>query len=129
MHNWKDFLNQRIRWASKADQYDDKRIFWVLLIVYAFNVMMLVLPVIAAINNYQLTIINYQLSIFECWLYLLLFKTIIELYYLYPVAAFFKYIKLLCWFPVSQPVHIVYTVIAGWLGKFGKYEWKERKVK
>ncbi len=129
MHNWKDFLNQRIRWASKADQYDDKRIFWVLLIVYAFNVMMLVLPVIAAINNYQLTIINYQLSIFECWLYLLLFKTIIELYYLYPVAAFFKYIKLLWWFPVSQPVHIVYTVIAGWLGKFGKYEWKERKVK
>jgi cellulose synthase/poly-beta-1,6-N-acetylglucosamine synthase-like glycosyltransferase len=60
MYSWKDFFNQRIRWASKADKYDDKRIFWVLLIVYAFNVMLLVLPVVAAIKNYQL---NYQLSI------------------------------------------------------------------
>ena len=28
----KEFFNQRIRWASKADKYDDKRIFAVLLI-------------------------------------------------------------------------------------------------
>jgi hypothetical protein len=28
-----------------------------------------------------------------------------------------------------QPFHIMYTVIAGWLGKFGSYKWKGRKVK
>jgi hypothetical protein len=123
MYSWKDFFNQRIRWASKADKYDDKRIFWVLLIVYSFNVMLLVLPVVIA------AIKNYQLSIFNCWLYILLLKTVIELFFLFPVARFFNNVKLLWWFPVAQPVHIVYTVIAGWLGKFGKYEWKERKVK
>ena len=32
-----EFFRQRIRWASKADKYDDKRIFWVLLLVYLFN--------------------------------------------------------------------------------------------
>jgi hypothetical protein len=32
-------------------------------------------------------------------------------------------------FPFLQPFHILYIVIAGWLGKFGSYRWKERKVK
>jgi len=26
-------------------------------------------------------------------------------------------------------MHIVYTVIAGWLGAFGSFEWKGRRVK
>jgi hypothetical protein len=30
---------------------------------------------------------------------------------------------------MAQPFHILYTVIAGWLGKFGSYQWKERSVK
>ena len=34
----KELFNQSIRWASKADQYDDKRIFFVLLVVYFFTV-------------------------------------------------------------------------------------------
>src|SRR3989337_2831198 len=34
---WKDFFNQRIRWASKATHYDDKKIFWILLLVYCIN--------------------------------------------------------------------------------------------
>ena len=37
--SWRGFINQRIRWASKADKYDDKRIFWVLLLVYIFNLL------------------------------------------------------------------------------------------
>ena len=37
MPTWKAFFNQRIRWASKATHYMDKRIFSVLLLVYLFN--------------------------------------------------------------------------------------------
>ena len=40
------FLQQRIRWASKADRYDDKSIFWVLLMVYMLNVMLLLVPIL-----------------------------------------------------------------------------------
>lgn len=123
------FFNQRIRWASKADKYDDKRIFGVLAVVYLFNVMMLCLPVIALINNVQCSTFNIQYSIFDIWLLLLLLKTFTELYFLYPVAAFFNQQKILWWFPLMQPFHILYTVIAGWLGKFGSYKWKGRKVK
>ena len=123
------FFNQRIRWASKADKYDDKRIFAVLLIVYLFNFLLLLLPIIAAFKNVQLSVINYQLSIFKGWVIVLLLKTAIELWFLLPVASFFNARKILWWFPVMQPFHIVYTVIAGWLGKFGSYHWKDRKVK
>ena len=123
------FFNQRIRWASKADQFDDKRIFVVLIIVYFLNVLMMVLPIVALISNRSISIINIQLSMFNFYASLLLIKTIFELFFLYPVAKFFNQTKLLWWFPIAQPFHIVYTVIAGWLGKFGKYTWKERSVK
>lgn len=114
-----EFFRQRIRWASKADQYDDKRIFWVLLLVYLLNVFFVALFVAAFFDN----------SLWMLFAGSLFFKTIVELIFLLPVATFFQKAKLLLWFPLAQPFHIVYTVIAGWLGKFGSYEWKGRKVK
>ena len=39
----KSFLRQRIRWASKAAKYEDKRIFRVLLLVYAANLSLFIL--------------------------------------------------------------------------------------
>ena len=39
MKTWKDFFNQRIRWASKARKYQDKRILPVLALVYLFNLL------------------------------------------------------------------------------------------
>jgi cellulose synthase/poly-beta-1,6-N-acetylglucosamine synthase-like glycosyltransferase len=125
----KEFFNQRIRWASKADKYDDKRIVAVLLLVYFINVLLLVLPVIAVFDNVQFTMFNIQCSMISVWLLLLLTKTIAELIFLYPVAKFFGKQSMLWMFPFMQPFHIIYTVIAGWLGKFGSYRWKERKVK
>ncbi len=123
------FFNQRIRWASKADKYDDRRILPVLVVVYLLNVMLLVLPVISIFANIQYSMFNIEYSLIEVWILLLVLKTITELFFLFPVAGFFHKRSLLWLFPVMQPFHIVYTVIAGWLGKFGSYKWKERKVK
>jgi cellulose synthase/poly-beta-1,6-N-acetylglucosamine synthase-like glycosyltransferase len=125
----KQFFNQRIRWASKADKYDDKRIIAVLLLVYLFNLLLLFLPVFRMFHNIQFSIFNFQFSVFELWLILILLKTVAEIFFLIPVAQFFRKQSLLYLFPLMQPFHIIYTVIAGWLGKFGSYKWKERKVK
>ncbi len=119
MHTLKDFFNQRIRWASKADKYDDKRIFVVLLLVYLFNLGIIVLGIAALFNC---AMAGWLLAIFTG-------KIIVELFFLYPVARFFNTQKMLWLFPLMQPFHIVYTVIAGWLGKFGSYQWKGRNVK
>jgi cellulose synthase/poly-beta-1,6-N-acetylglucosamine synthase-like glycosyltransferase len=118
MPNWKQFINQRIRWASKGTHYQDKSIFWVLLLVYLVNLSLLLLFVIGLINGH-LT----QLK------YLVLFKTVVELFFLFPVSRFFGQTDQLLYFPIMQPVHICYTVIAGWLGKFGNYQWKGRAIK
>jgi cellulose synthase/poly-beta-1,6-N-acetylglucosamine synthase-like glycosyltransferase len=124
-----EFFNQRIRWASKADKYEDKRIFGVLLVVYLFNLLLLLMPFISIFSNIEYSIFNIQCSMLGMWLLLLLLKTVTELFFLFPVAQFFNKQLLLWWFPLLQPFHIIYTVIAGWLGKFGNYKWKGRNVK
>ena len=117
--SWLEFFNQRIRWASKADKYPDKKITAVLLLVYLFNVWILFL---AIFSIFRPSYLIYFIALLIC-------KTTMELFFLYPVATFFKKEKLLWWFPVAQPLHILYTIIAGWLGQFGSYKWKDRKVK
>ena len=129
VHTVKEFFNQRIRWASKADKYDDKRIFWVLVLVYFVNALLLAIPVAGMFIDREWSMVNCQWSIWEAWCLMLLLKTAAELLFLYPVAKFFHKRSLLWLFPLAQPFHILYTVTAGWLGKFGGYEWKERKVK
>lgn len=115
----KEFLNQRIRWASKADSYTDKKITTVLVLVYFLNAWIFVL----GISSFF-----YRKS-FYLFLILIGIKIIVELFFLYPVAKFFRKEKLLWWFIPAQPFHIIYTLIAGWLGKFGSYRWKGRRVK
>ncbi len=124
----KEFFNQRIRWASKADKYDDKRILPVLVLVYLYNVIMLLLPIIGLLNNDQYLMFNVESSMLGAWKWLLLLKIVAELSFLFPVANFFGKKDMLWFFPLLQPFHICYTIIAGWLGKFGKYSWKERNV-
>lgn len=114
-----EFFKQRIRWASKADKYDDKRIFWVLLLVYLLNVYLFILFVACFFNS----------SLWVLFIGCMIYKTITELLFIIPVANFFQKATLLLWFPPAQPFHILYTIIAGWLGKFGTYEWKGRKVR
>lgn len=121
VHSISAFFNQRIRWASKADKYDDKSIFRVLLVVYLLNVLLFVIPLVGLITGHWSLVIE--------GLLLIAAKTFFELVFLYPVAKFFGKQQLLWAFPVAQPFHILYTIIAGWLGKFGSYQWKDRKVK
>lgn len=117
------FINQRIRWASKADKYEDKSLFPVLLLVYLVNLLM-------AFLFFKFMFFNFEFSILNFYFFLLLtIKTLAELYFLYPVSSFFGYTKLLYWFPFFQPFHIIYTVVAGWMGKFGSYKWKGRELK
>jgi cellulose synthase/poly-beta-1,6-N-acetylglucosamine synthase-like glycosyltransferase len=115
----KAFLHQRIRWASKADKYNDKRIFPVLLMVYLVNVSMLVF---LAVGLWNLTFLT-------AFIILIIVKTIIEFPFVFRVSLFFNQQHLMVYFPFLQPLHIMYTVVAGWLGRFGSYEWKSRKVK
>ncbi len=119
MSSWKQFFHQRIRWASKSGSYDDKRIVGVLLLVYVLNFCFLILGIAAFFS--------------PTWLFffilLLVAKVLIEFPFVHTVAAFFRQQFLLKYFLLLQPLHIAYTIIAGWLGRFGSFEWKGRRIK
>lgn len=116
---WREFFQQRRRWAAKALKYEDKRIFPVLLLVYLFNLSFIVMLVAI----FWLPAAAYWLLIF------LAAKTLVELPLFWSVANFFHKPWAVKWFFFFQPLHIIYTVIAGVAGQMGKYEWKGRRVK
>lgn len=117
--SWKNFLHQRIRWASKAVHYKDRRIFYVLALTYLVNVCFLVLAVAAIFN----------ISWVSFLLLLLLAKILIEFPFVNAAAIFFNQQRLMKYFPLLEPIHIIYIIISGWLGRFGSYEWKSRVIK
>ncbi len=120
---WKEFFQQRIRWASKAAKYQDKRIFPVLLLVYIVNFSFLVL---AGLLFWNVAPMNIGVGFWM--LALLLIKTIAELPLFISVSRFFQKQWAIKWFVFFQPLHILYTIISGLFGQFGKYEWKGRRV-
>lgn len=116
---WKAFFNQRIRWASKAKKYEDKKMFPILLMVYLFNCSFIAL-LIAGFWEHRY------------WLYLAgMFagKILVELPLFITTSAFFNKQKTVPAFLLLQPVHIIYTIFSGLLGQAGVYHWKGRKVK
>jgi cellulose synthase/poly-beta-1,6-N-acetylglucosamine synthase-like glycosyltransferase len=114
MDTWKGFIMQRIRWASKARYYDDRSITMVLTVVYFFNLSFILL---ALMGSWSSLIIA------------LGFKTFFELFFLDPVAKFFKLQPELRYFVFYQPIHIVYNIAAGLFGQLKTYSWKGRTVK
>ncbi len=119
MQDLKSFLQQRIRWASKATKFKDKRIKFVLGLVYFFNLTFLMLQLFSLQNSKNL------ITFFG----LLILKAGIEFYFLKPVSQFFKKEKELYPFFILQFIHIPYILISGLMGQFGTYRWKERIVK
>ena len=116
---WKEFFSQRIRWASKATNYNDIKIVSALFAVYFFNCSILALFIAGF----------WMHNLWWGFAGVLILKILIEFMFIYPVATFYHKERLLNLFPLFQPLHIIYTVMAGWLGMFGSFEWKGRRVK
>lgn len=117
--HWKAFFNQRIRWASKAGQYKDKRILFVLSLVYLLNLLLLILLAGSVLQPGWL--LFFAVAFF--------YKTLIEWSFVHKVLTWFTLQHCMRWFIPLQPLHIAYTVIAGLFGSFGSYVWKGRRVR
>ena len=116
--SWTAFIQQRIRWSSKATNYTSFVIKATLLLVYLVNAAVVYL-LLAGIFDFQLM---------KCGLLLTLMKTIVELPFMIRTARFFNKSALIAWFIPFQPLHALYTVVAGTFGLFSKYRWKGREV-
>ena len=116
---WSDFIQQRIRWASKSGKYKDNRMHFILLWVFVFNAVLLSLSLMAIVDARYLLV---------CCA-LLIAKIGAELLFLWPVARFYKARLLLVFFPFLQPLHIGYVFVAGFLSRFSTFNWKSRTLR
>ncbi len=112
------FFRQRIRWASKSGKYKDVPLTAQLLLVYALNVVLL--------SGFFLLFT--PVVQWGAFLALLALKAGAEYYFLEPVLRYYRLSNLSRAFLFLQPLHIGYVVLAGFLGFWGKYEWKARTI-
>jgi cellulose synthase/poly-beta-1,6-N-acetylglucosamine synthase-like glycosyltransferase len=117
----KEFIQQRKRWASKSTRYKNKGIVLLGLVVWLFNVSIILNAILALV---------FRNSVFsETFVIQLFMKIIIELIFLNGVTSFFKRKQLLVLQPLTSIIHIFYIVYIGIAGNSGKYNWKDRMVK
>ena len=119
MPTLKEFFYQRIRWASKATHYTDKRVSYVLAMVYLYNLCLLAVLILGFFKTAFLGIFIMAITV----------KIFSELLLIVPTSNFFNKKHQLIYFIPLQIVHVIYMVVAGFLGQFTTYTWKDRQVK
>jgi cellulose synthase/poly-beta-1,6-N-acetylglucosamine synthase-like glycosyltransferase len=116
--NFREFLHQRIRWASKNKGYDLK-ILMVSFTVFMMNFLLVVGLIWGIFNTKSMSII----------LVLYLLKLVLEVPILLGIVSFAHRSRmLLCALPLIflYPVYIIFT---GTMGIIASYQWKGRTVK
>jgi cellulose synthase/poly-beta-1,6-N-acetylglucosamine synthase-like glycosyltransferase len=113
------FIQQRKRWASKSTRYKNKSIIVLGVIVWLFN-LSIVLNVLAGFFNIDFLVLA---------LVQLLLKIAVECIFLWDVTKFARKRELLSLLPVLNLMHIVYLIFIGVAGNSGRYNWKGRMVK
>jgi len=114
--SWKQFFNQRLRYASKGFFYP-KFVTASLLIFLLFNVILLVLPFL----------IIYEIRAFLFLSGVLIIKSFSEFILLYKFAGLTDQKSLLKYFLPAALLHVPYIVFFGLLGSILKYSWAGRE--
>lgn len=114
-----EFIQQRKRWASKSTRYKNKSIIVLGVLVWLFNLSILI----------NLILGLFIFSYFKLALLQLGLKILVEFMFLWDVTKFAKRRGLLVLLPVLNLMHIVYLIFIGIAGNSGKYNWKGRMVR
>ncbi len=120
-HTEKDFSSfwqQRLRWASKSTSYEDRRITYILIFAYAFNLLLLINFFLGLFQPVYLRVAMFQF----------LTKICLDTIFTYSVAKFFRRENLLWLFLPMQVAHVTYVLFIAPLAVFGTYKWKGRKI-
>ena len=118
MTDMPSFLNQRMRWASKSSSYQNKKVTFLLALVYLF---------------YLSIIFNLFLSLADkTYFYVALFQLVLKFFcdaiFLQAVLNFFKCSSLISIFLPAQFFHLFYVIISGLASLFMPMQWKGRKI-
>jgi cellulose synthase/poly-beta-1,6-N-acetylglucosamine synthase-like glycosyltransferase len=113
---WKQFINQRLRHASKGFHYSPKQVTSLTLLYLYYLLLLICIPIGFIYGFWQLA------------LSALLVKSIGEFILLFFFAFFIKRQYLMTVFPLAVLLYIPYVVVFGLLGQFLSFEWKGEKT-
>ncbi|HTX87714.1 MAG TPA: glycosyltransferase [Bacteroidales bacterium] len=115
---FREFLHQRIRWASKSRKYRDPLVTSVALITWLLS-FFLIAGCAAGIFNAVVLKIS---------LLILTVKILVEFYPVAFMAGFFHKSRMLWLYPVAAFLNIFYTVGIGIASLWAPFQWKGRKI-
>lgn len=117
--SWKAFFEQRRRWSSKWGNYTFFHIKLLAILIFSFNLGLLVNLSLSFLESYPL----------KPFLILLSIKFVLEFLFLRTVLVSFGR-KIGIWgFLIAQIVYPFYVVLFAFAGRTSKYRWKGRIVK
>ena len=118
---WRELVQQRIRWASKAKSYVRKEDVYINVFIFIFC--------LSIVFNFLMTPFTGGLSFF-IGMFQLFIKGVIDYAFLTQINTFFKKKHLLRFFLTSFLVHLVYILFTGMTSILGlKYDWKGKRLK
>ena len=121
---WKEFISQRIRWASKGLYVKNTANSLVSLLVLAANFLGIISIILLAIIYPYHSATSYQLLALSFVL-----KLATDFLLLFFASGFFKKTKLLWVFPTAEIVTMFYISWVGITANFSSYAWKGRNYK
>lgn len=114
-----EFIQQRKRWASKSTKYKNKAVVFIGVLVWVFNLLILLISILGFFNPFYWYLCLGIISI----------KFVAELFFQIVLCRFANRIKLLWLLPLLTITHIFYMLYIGIAGNSGKYNWKGRMVR
>ena len=117
--NIKAFINQRLRWTSKSKSYADGNIIFSALVVFIYNLTMVLALLMGLVFGQEYYLI---------YLSLLVLKLIVDAPLSISFLKKYKLLNLMIWFFPLQIAYPFYIVIIGILGQFLPYSWKGKST-
>ena len=135
-----EFLQQRFRWTSKSTSYQDKRITWILGLVYlfVFSIWMNAFYFFGRLiytsifpDHSMLGLVQFLNSFlfFFLMIFQVFCKSVIDYFFLKSASSFFNRNDLMRSFFISEILHIWYIPFVGTFGNLLKYKWKGRTLR
>ncbi|MCF8309629.1 MAG: glycosyltransferase, partial [Bacteroidales bacterium] len=115
--NWKEFISQRIRWASKAKAYKNFFSIFSSWVVFVFCIAIIIATIGLVFGEFNPGMVIFMWAV----------KLVVDFIFLWKLTRFMKQNDLMWYYFPAQLFVIGYTTIAGFLGSLGGFSWKGRR--
>lgn len=116
--NWKDFIQQRIRWGSKTKAYKSVFAKGVAILIVLSNLTIVLGAIFSFINDIS----------GSDFIYFFLVKFLLDGFFLWKSTSFYGKEKLLIYVPFLAIVYPIYIFVVSTLSLFYVPKWKGRKI-